>query len=469
MQDAMIKPNMNQTFQGKKVLIFGLGLNDGGVGMAEFFAKEGAVVTITDGKSWDELETSIKKLSKFPNIVYHLGENIEDDFINNDIIIQNPAVRPDNKFIKIAEAHRKDIEMEMSLFHKLAPCPIIGITGTKGKSTTTTLIYEILRTMYKDKVMLGGNIGKSAIRELPGLKRDNIAVLELSSFQLYTMGKSKTSPHVAVITNIYPDHLNWHTDMQDYINGKKQILTHQTGNDFAVMNIDDPRVKQLLDEVNGNLITYSLNDPNADYYLDENLIVYEHTQPLLSLSKSKLEGKHNLYNILAAIAVSRIYKIESKQMLNVLKKFGGVEGRQQFIREVNNVKFYNDTTATGIESMQAMFDRFGPKYRKRIILIAGGMDKGLDYSQIKTSIKQYCKALVLLDGTASEKINTALKPAGIHVEKYFDNFADAVDKAYELAENGDIVVLSPAAASFNMFKNEFDRGEQFNQLVETLN
>ncbi|MBN1618194.1 UDP-N-acetylmuramoyl-L-alanine--D-glutamate ligase [Candidatus Dojkabacteria bacterium] len=466
-------------FKNKKVLIFGLGLNDGGVGMVDFFIEAGAQVTITDGKTEQDLTPSLAKLKKYGDkITYHLGENPKQDFLDNDIIIRNPAIKPGNELIEIAKNAGKMIEMEMSLFHKLAPCPIIGITGTRGKSTTTTLIYKFLEKKYGDKVLLAGNIGKSAIRELKNLTKENLAVLEISSFQLDAMGQSKVSPMTAVVTNIYPDHLNWHADMDDYINAKKNIFKFQSKDDYCVINLDNEITRNFSDEVSSHLITFSLKNNKADFYCDDELNVYHGSQKSgINLGKAKLEGEHNLYNMLCAIATVSFHGVEiledeGKNIVNeILNEFSGVEGRQELIRELNGVKYYNDTCATTLEAMIVALKRFGPKFPKKIIMIAGGVDKGLDYSSLVPLFNEYLKGLVLLEGTASEKISQALDDSevkNIEISKYFGNFEEAVKKASSMAENGDMIILCPGGSSFNMFQNEFDRGAQFNKFVNNL-
>jgi UDP-N-acetylmuramoylalanine--D-glutamate ligase len=457
-----------QSFKNKKVLIFGLGLNDGGLGMTEYFLQEGAKVTITDGKTYEQLKPTLDKLKKYDNeIILHLDGHIEQDFLENDIIIRNPAIKPDNRYLKIAQEAGKQIEMEMSLFHKLCPCPIIGVTGTRGKSTTSTLIYEILKTKYGDKIFLGGNIGKSAIREVDQLNRDNIVVLELSSFQLDTMGQNNISPNIAVVTNIYTDHQDWHPTMEHYIDSKKNIYKYQKEDDYLVVNIDNDITKTFLNDCKSRIITYSLEDKNANYFLNEKLEVFENGKKLLDLSNAKLKGKHNMYNMLSAISTVRIYGIGIDDIQKVLATFKGVHGRQELVREINGIKFYNDTTATSVEAVLAMFDTFGDDFKGKIIMIAGGVDKGLDYSLIEEDMKKYLKALVLLEGSASERISNQLK--GFEdIYKYYSDLNKAIQKAYQIADNGDMIILCPGASSFNMFANEFDRGEKFVNYVNLL-
>lgn len=455
-------------FRDKKVLIFGLGLNEGGEGAAEFFAKHGANVTVTDLKTKAELEKPLAKLKKYKNITYRLGLHLEDDFRTHDLILRNPAVKPDNRFLQIAKAEHKQIETEMTLFFKLCPCKIIGITGTRGKSTTTTLIYEFLKANVKSrvqKVFLGGNIGKSALRFLDTLEKGGIVVLELSSFQLSAMAGFGQSPQVAILTNIYREHLNWHNSMDDYINAKKTIFAYQDKSGISIVNLDNEVTKKFMGASLGKSLSFSLVTPNANYYLNNDSLVYEDKKPLVNISKTRLEGDHNKYNILAAICAARQFNVSTENILRVLKRFKGIHGRQEFIREINGVRYYNDTTATSIEAVQAMLNRFGPIYKNGIVIIFGGVDKGLDYSLLKGSLNSYLKNIVFLEGSASEKLVEALN---LPPQTFYSNLADAVAQAVKLARPGDIVVLCPGAASFNMFKNEFDRGDQFVSIVTKL-
>jgi UDP-N-acetylmuramoylalanine--D-glutamate ligase len=457
-----------QSFKDKKVLIFGLGLNDGGLGMTEFFLKQGAVVTITDIKSEEQLKPTLKKLKKYGNnLILHLGQHIAEDFQTNDIIIRNPAIKPTNAFLEIARNAGKQVEMEMSFFHKHVPCPTIGITGTRGKSTTTALIYELLKKQYRRRIVLAGNIGKSAVRELPYLKKDNIVVLEISSFHLDGMGENKRSPHIAVVTNMYMDHIDWHGTFESYIDTKKNIFRYQSPTDYLVLNIDNEITKKFSKECKSNLITYSLKDSTANYFMNEALEVFCEGERIFQIKDLVLKGLHNRYNILSAIATSKIYNVSDRNILKVLKKFSGVHGRQQLVRELKGIRFYNDTTATSVEAVLAMFERFGEENKGRIVMIAGGVDKGLDYSLIRNEMKKYLKSLVLLEGTASEKIYEEMKDFQ-QIYKYYGNMGEAVSKAYELAEKGDMVILCPGGSSFNMFANEFDRGDQYVNYVNLL-
>lgn len=457
-------------YKGKKVLIFGLGLNDGGLGMAEFFLSQGALVTITDGKSAEQLADTMEKLKPFEaNITYHLSGHLEQDFKEADLIIRNPAIKPDNTYLNIARQAGIPIEMEISLFMKLAPCKIIGISGTRGKSTTTTLTYLFLKEQFGDKVILAGNIGKSAIRELPNLTADHIVVLEVSSFQLDAMREAKQSPHISLLTNIYNDHLNWHKDINDYIDCKLALFTSQHKGDIALVNIDDERARLALPkikETGATLITFSSTQP-ADFERRDKAI-FQNGKLCVSLQSMLLEGEHNYHNALGAIAIAKQFNVSCESIEQVLQTFTGVDGRQQLIREINGVKIYNDTTATSLEAMLAALNRFGPQYSKKMIMISGGVDKGLDYSRLTPQFKEYLKAIVLLEGTASEKIEQSANDANVQKLGPYSIFKDAVAAAYATARPGDMIILCPGAASFNMFVNEFDRGRKFDELVSAL-
>lgn len=458
-------------YKNKKVLIFGLGLNDGGLGMAEFFLNQGATLTITDGKTEEQLAETISKLSKWTDkITYHLGGHVESDFNSHDLVIRNPAIKSDNLYLQIARKAGIPIEMEMSLFMKLAACKIIGISGTRGKSTTTTLAYLFLKEKYGDKVLLAGNIGKSAIRELPNLTKDNIVVLEISSFQLDAMRESKQSPDISLLTNIFVDHLNWHKDLADYIDCKLTMFKNQTSENIAIVNADDKTshaALPIITSTKAKLITFSSVNPIANYYRKDK-VVYENGTELLSLEKMILDGDHNYQNALGAIAIARQYEVSSGQITRVITEFRGVEGRQQLVRTINGVDYYNDTTATSLEAMIVALKRFGPKYPKKLILISGGMEKGLEYGALTGLLKQYVKHVILLDGTASIKINEVVKSSKISSSGYFTVFKEAIENAREMATSGDCIILCPGATSFNMFVNEFDRGRQFNDIVNSL-
>lgn len=440
---------MIKDFKNKRVTVMGLGLHGGGVGVAKFFAQQRAKVLITDTKTRKQLKDSIKELKNFKNIKYVLGKHRVGDFKNADLVIKNPGVPKDSKYLKTAKKNKIPIETDVGLFFELCPSDkIIGITGTKGKSTTATLIAELLK--QKHKVVLAGNIRASVLEELPKIRKDTVVVLELSSWQLEDLKKHKTclpagrkAPHIAIITNVMPDHLNRHRGMKDYIKAKKLIFKFQKPGDLLILNNDDKIVRRFTRESNAKSIFYSK------------------LQALKYLKYIHLAGEHNLYNISAALTVAKIFKISDKSIKKVLTEFRGIEGRLEFVKEIKRVKYYNDTTATTPEATIAALKSFSTN---RIVLIAGGTDKNLDFKKIVKEITKRVKSLIFLPGTATEKLKKELKNNWVDVK----SMKEAVKIANKQAEKGDTVLLSPGCASFGLFQHEFDRGEQFKQCVKSL-
>ena len=428
-------------FKGKKVLIMGLGLHGGGVSAAKFFYKQKAEVLVTDLKTEDKLKESFEKLKSYKKIRYTLGKHEEADFINADLIIRNPDVPASSPYLKVAGKNNVPVETDVSLFFKYSKAFIIGVTGTKGKSTTASLIYHILKSKFK-RTFLAGNIGVSPLELLAKIKKGDKVVLELSSFELEGLTQS---PNIAVVTNIMPDHLNRYASMAEYVEAKKTIFKFQNKKDYLILNSDDSIVRQMSSRANGKIVLFSKIEPPKEF---------------------KLFGEHNLYNLSAAIEVAKILKISAKNINKALKTFGGVPSRQEFVKEVNGVKYFNDTTATIPEAVISAINSFSIKFPdSRIFLICGGVYKGVDYKQMTSKIKEKHVELIMLPGSGSDKIKESL---GNYQTNDVSSMQEAVKRAGELAREGDLVILSPAASSFNMFKNEFDRGDQFVESVRNL-
>jgi UDP-N-acetylmuramoylalanine--D-glutamate ligase len=432
---------MKNLFKNKKVLIMGLGLHGGGVGVAKFFCKMGADVLVTDLKTEEKLKDSIEKL-KGLKIKYVLGGHKEEDFISADLIIRNPDVPATSPYLEIARKNDISVETDVSLFFKLAEAFIIGVTGTKGKSTTASLIYHILKQEY-NRVFLAGNIGVSPLELLPAIKRGDKVVLELSSFELEGLTQS---PNIAVITNIMPDHLNRYGTMEEYANSKKIIFKYQEKDDVLILNNDDLVVKEFAKEAPSKVIFYSKAAKSPNF---------------------KLLGEHNLYNLSAAIEVAKVLKISKEDIEESLKSFTGVSSRQEFVTEIGGVKYFNDTTATMPDAVIVAIKTFSENFPKsKLIFICGGQNKGLLYEELIKVIKEKVNTLIMLPGTASDILKNGLKD---HTEIHdASSMQEAVQIANRLATAGDVVILSPAAASFNLFKNEFDRGNQFVKAVKDL-
>ena len=433
-----------------KVLIFGLGLNGGGVGMAKYFTRRGFSVTVTDLKTKTELKESLNKLKKYP-IKYILGKHREKDFIENDIIVVNPAVPPNNKYLKLAKKHNKKIIIELLYVIDNFPGKIIGITGTKGKTTTTMLIYSILKEHFKNtdtNVYVGGNIRTSTVDILKTAKPKDIAILEIPSYQLEHINLIKKSPNISVITNLGEDHINWHKTIENYHRAKKNIFKYQKEKDILVVR------KEMLRKI-------------SKYKIPSKVLIAKKVNKNTA-KNFKLKGTHNQRNLSLAVTTTKAMKVEEKTINKAIQEFNGVPFRQEVVTEINKVKFINDTTSTNLRALKAAINTFKESYNKRIILILGGVDKNLDYRKVKKSIEKYTKAIILLEGSASEKIYKVLDKKKVTIFKFYKSLEKAVKKAYEVSSKGDVVVLSPAASSFNMFKNEFDRGEQFNEIVKKL-
>lgn len=471
----------------------GLGLLGGGAAITKWLAKQGAKITVTDLKTKKELKDSLAKL-KGLKIKYVLGRHRETDFKKAGLIIQNPAVPADSKYLKIARESNVPIENEASLFFKIASKDlIIGITGTRGKSTTTALIYQIFKKKYP-YALYGGNIKTSLLFEIiDKIKRDPV-VLELSSFQLENLSEAKISPHLAAITNILPDHLNRYKNLNEYIRAKSNIFQFQTQEDFAILNLDNPLTKKIGKEIVSRRYWFSkkyLREQNGAFLSSGWIVFRQNGQEtkVLNAKDITLPGVHNLENILAAVAAAMIYQVPARFIRKAILEFKGVSGRLELIKITKSVKFYNDTTATIPEatiaalvtlgrlkipagSLPAQAD--GPACLRRqavggkkIVLICGGTDKNLNFKKLAPQIKKYCKAVILLPGAATVKLQKELKRIGVKWLET-DSMRAAVKRAYQSAKKNDIVLLSPAAASFGLFKNEFDRGEQFVKAVKNL-
>ncbi len=457
-------------FKDKKVLVMGLGLHGGGVSVAKWLVRAGAKVTITDIKTKKELQPSLDKLKNFP-IKYVLGRHREADFKSTDFVIQNPGVPRESNYLKIAKKYGAEIYNEASLFFDLIDREqIIGITGTRGKSTTTALLYEILRKKFP-KILFGGNIRINTMFDIVDKIKDNKVILELSSWQLEGLEKSKKSPHISAITNIMPDHLNRYKDIYDYIDAKENIFRYEIFNDFSVFNKDNKFTGKMGKNTPSKRYWVSLKyfkEDNGAFINDGWIFFRENGKDkrIMKASAVGLLGEHNLYNILFAVVIAMILKAGINNIKSAVKNFKGLSDRLELVKIAGGVKYYNDTTSTTPEACIVALKTLGKKKRKNIILIAGGDDKKLNFKNLAKIIKKYCKEVVLLEGTATKKLKKELKLINFAKElKIFNSMDVAVIRAKNLAEKGNIILLSPAAASFGIFKNEFDRGELFKKHI----
>ena len=434
-----------KSIKNKKVVIWGLGLNQGGLGAALFFLKAGARVLIVDPKSAGELKSSVQVLRRFSNVKFALGNQDEKNFEKADLVIKNQAIPWDHPLVKKLLKKSMAVERDITLFFKFFKGKVVGITGSKGKTTTTTLIGQILKKAGY-KVIVGGNIQVSLFDFFTSQVLDDkkiIAVLELSSFQLEDLERIGKSPQVAVVTNLLRDHLNRYGSYLKYAAAKKNIFRFQKKGDYLILNGEDKRVKEFGKSARGKKVLYS-------YSLSDNPV---------------LQGKNNQSNLAAALVVARIFKVKDSVVKNVTKNFKGVPYRMEKIAVIKNITFYNDTAATIPDAAINNLKSFS----KKAVLISGGADKNLKFTRFAKVINKKVKTIILLPGTATPLLEKELKKHAPQVPRQEANSMDkAVKLAYKAASAGNAVLLSPGCASFGLFKNEFDRGDQFNQAVKKL-
>ncbi|OGI14430.1 MAG: UDP-N-acetylmuramoylalanine--D-glutamate ligase [Candidatus Moranbacteria bacterium RIFCSPHIGHO2_01_FULL_54_31] len=461
-------------FKNKRVTVFGLGLNMGGVGTVRFLAEQGVrEIIVTDIKSRAELGTSLEKLSKYKNITYILGQHRPEDFTRVDMVIKNPVIPWTNEYVKLAEKSGVPVEMDASIFFALCKAPIIGVTGSKGKTTTTTLLAHILENAGKRVVCAG--IGQVGVLGMLGkVSAESVVVFELSSWRLSVLAHIKKSPPLAVLTNIYPDHLNYYKTMEAYIADKKNIFLFQKQTDTVIANFDDMEIRNMVQDAKGGIIWFSKDheiEGDGVWMRDDALLMRKQGEKkvLMPIGGIALRGEHNISNVLAAAAAALAYGLSPKQIASGIQSFTGLPYRLERVGEKNGVAYYNDTAATIPEAAIAALRSFA----EPVILIAGGSDKRLTFDALAQEILRRSKGLILFKGEATEKLIQALK-AHLPVENQERSFevVESMAKAVELASRGavagDVVLLSPGAASFGIFKNEFDRGDQFRQAVEAL-
>jgi len=450
-----------------KVTVMGLGLFGGGVGVTRYLARKGATVTVTDTKTANELSESITQLKDLP-ITFNLGGHNEEDFTNSDLIIVNPAIPSDSPYLNLAIKNSIPLETEMNLFMKLCKARTIGITGSNGKTTTTALIGEILNKS-PIKTWTGGNIGKSLLEYVDEIKQDDIVVLELSSFQLENLSHIQVSPTIAVVTNITPNHLDRHKTMDNYINAKKSILRYQRNDDCAILNWDDTIVRHFTSHTKGKILFFSIKEKlvNGAFSSGEKIQFSSDNYPQeINIAGRKLLGQFNIQNMLAATAAvfasaGNIWRDWHKDAERVFNEFTGVEHRLEFVCNIKGVKYYNDSIATNPESTIVALDTLPSP----IILIAGGYDKKLAFDKLADKIAEKVKYLILIGQTANIiKDLVKKREQNISID-IASSLKDAVYLAKNKATRGDTILLSPACASYDMFRNFAERGNIFKKIA----
>jgi UDP-N-acetylmuramoylalanine--D-glutamate ligase len=462
--------NYKQQFKGKKITIMGLGLLGRGIGDAKFLAECGADLTVTDLKTKEQLTTSLKALEKFPNIKYVLGGHRLEDFKGKDMIIKAAVVPLDSIYIAEARSNGIPIEMDVSLFAKMAPgVMIIGVTGTRGKSITTTLIYKILKTNEKflktkarptersfGRVYLGGNLrGIATLPLLKKVKDGDILVCELDSWQLQGFGDDKLSPHISVFTTFMPDHMNYYKNsMEKYFEDKANIFKYQNKDDILIIR---PGMKEFIKrkDVKGKFIVINTKE-TASW-------------------KFNVPGIHHRENMVCAVEVAKQLGISLSKIKKEIESFKNLEGRLQLLRTYKGIKIYNDNNATTPEATVAGIEALKSNKRParpplsgaggNIILICGGSDKNLPLENLLNAINKYCKVVITIPGTGTDSLGK-LK---IKVESYkAKDINDAIKTALGLASRNDIILFSPAFASFGVFNNEYERNDLFVKIIKKL-
>jgi UDP-N-acetylmuramoylalanine--D-glutamate ligase len=478
-------------FQDAVVTVMGLGRykQGSGLGAAKWLVRHGAQTVITDLKDASELHESVTLLMDwyrryrelYPDRsiyqpVFVLGEHRKDDFLNVDCVVQNPGVPSESEFIIAAKEQNVPIESDVSLFFRFYSHPIVAVTGTKGKTITTLLLGEMMRR-NDAKAVTAGNIKVSPLEHLDALIEEPSpvpVVLELSSWMLESLPRAftelKRGPDISVLTNVYPDHLDRYSSFEAYVASKRIIFEYQTPSQYTLLNWDHELVRAMEPQVKGKLFWFSKTYQEHDgCYMKDGNVVFRRDgvdSIVVPVNDVALKGDHNVENILSATCAAMLSGVTLLDIADVLRQFEGVSDRQEIVREVDEITYVNDTAANAPDAVIAALRRFHGEKPADIVLIAGGVNKKLAFESLAEEITKTCKAVVLLPGDASDELARSL---GTRVPvSRTENMKDAVLVAHSLAVRGDTVLLSPGASSANIFRNEFERGEQFREEVRNL-
>lgn len=445
----------------KKILVVGLAKS--GIAVAEVLSQLGAHVVVNDIKSYEQLQNSLKPLEGL-KIEYQLGKPTEELVEYIDMIVVSPGVPLDQPFYGKALSLGKEVIGEVELAYRLSSSPFIAITGTNGKTTTTTLTYEIFKNAGQD-ARLAGNIGIPIIRQVRSAQPNTVMVAEISSFQLETAYKFK--PRISAILNITPDHLNRHKTFDNYVDAKARIFMNQAEGDYLVLNYDNNVTRELSKRAHCDVVYFSRNTILEkgiyvkDGYMLENLDGRE--KVIIPVEDIYIPGKHNLENALAACAIARLWGISTEYIADTLRSFKGVEHRIEYVATIDGVRYYNDSKGTNTDAAIKAIEALNYP----LVLIAGGYDKGEDFTPFIKSFNGKVKALILLGATA-EKIEKCAREQNFNAIYRVKDMEEAVRKAKELAKEGYAVLLSPACASWDMYDNYEQRGKIFKEVVMSL-
>ena len=442
-------------FANKKVLV--LGLAKSGESAARLLDKLGAIVTVNDGKPFEENPAAQSLLEEGIKVVTggHPLELLDEEF---ELMVKNPGIRYDNPMVKKALEKKIPVITEVELAYLISDAPIIGITGSNGKTTTTTMIAEVL-TAGGQNGLLSGNIGFPASQVATTATQIDTLVMELSSFQL--MGIETFHPEIAVITNLMPTHIDYHGSFENYVAAKWNIQKNMSKSDFLVLNFNQTLAKELAAKTQATVVPFSTTEKVDGAYLEGNMLTFR-GEPVMATDELGVPGSHNVENALATIAVAKLRGIENQVIKETLAGFGGVKHRLQYVGEINHVKFYNDSKSTNILATQKALSGFD---NSKVILIAGGLDRGNEFDELVPDIQGLKKMVIL--GESAARVKRAADKAGV---SYMDaaDVKDATQKAFAEAQAGDIVLLSPANASWDMYPNFEVRGDEFIATFEEL-
>lgn len=453
---------MTTDWQKKKVAILGFGIE--GLETLKFVKKNGASVYVLDKRQKEDIDHDLITQAEELGVTFCLGKSYLENITDYAVIFRSPGVRRLLPELLDAEKKGVTISSQIKLFFDLCPCPIIGVTGTKGKGTTSTLIYEMLKESGMD-AYLGGNIGVPPLSFFDKLQSSSIVVLELSSFQLQDLTKS---PHIGVMLMVTSEHLDHHATLEEYVEAKRNILRFQTQDDFAVINRDYPGSNEsdMLTDGKVFYVSRERETNNGCFALNGKIIVRrnDNDDEVISISEIALPGKHNLENVCAAVMAARLANVNKKYIVNVLQSFTGLPHRLEFIKEVDGVKYYDDSFSTTPETAIAAIEAFSqPK-----ILILGGSSKGSDFSQLGKVIRE-SESIKAIIGIGDEWYEIKSQLANLNVQVLLiegaTSMQQVVQAAVKIVKKGDVVLLSPACASFGMFRNYKVRGEQFKKEV----
>lgn len=445
------------TYQGKKVLVLGLGKS--GINAAELLAKLGAKVTVNDKNVPSDLNQVAALEAQ--NIKVVTGSHPLALLTDIDLMVKNPGIPYTN--VLVAEAQKRGLKIitEPELAYEILEGQMIAITGTNGKTTTTTMITLMLnQASTKQHAYKAGNIGISASKQAQTLGQDDILVTELSSFQL--LGISALHPHIAVLTNIYEAHTDYHGSRENYVKAKMRITMNQTADDYFVVNWDNPEWRELSKQSQAQVVPFSRNNLSQKGAYLKDGILYFRDEAIMVAADIKVPGTHNVENALAALAVAKLMGVPTAAIVEVLKTFSGVKHRTQYVRTINDRKFYNDSKATNMESTEKALAGF----KQPVVLLAGGLDRGFTFEKLVPFFKDL-RGLVVFGQTA-ELIAQAGEAAGVKHIIRTENAVTAVPLAYQLSQPGDIVLLSPACASWDQWKTFEERGDKFIEAVTKL-